>query len=83
MLSEAVNRVQRSSLRGVNRVLRTLSGDPPLPILQTPSAGHCLDTDAAFLLTVGSFLLTVKLFYLQLTILAFFSYNWSFFHLQF
>ena len=29
---------------GVNRVLRTLSGDPPLPILQTPSAGHCLDT---------------------------------------
>ena len=29
---------------GVNRVLRTLSGDPPLPIPQTPSAGHCLDT---------------------------------------
>ena len=27
--------------------------------------------DAAFLLTVGSFLLTVKLSYLQLTILAF------------
>ena len=24
--------------------MRTLSGDPPLPILQTPSAGHCLDT---------------------------------------
>ena len=29
---------------GLSRVLRTLSGDPPLPILQTPSAGHCLDT---------------------------------------
>ena len=29
---------------GVNRVLRTLSGDPPLPVLQTPSVGHCLDT---------------------------------------
>ena len=28
----------------VNRVLRTLSGDPSLPILQTSSAGHCLDT---------------------------------------
>ena len=44
MLSEGVNRAQRSSLRGVNRVFRTLSGDTPLPILQTPSAGHCLDT---------------------------------------
>ena len=43
MLSEGVNRVQQSSL-GVNRVFRTLSGDTPLPILQTPSAGHCLDT---------------------------------------
>ena len=29
---------------GVNRVLRTLSGDPRLPIPPTPSAGHCLDT---------------------------------------
>ena len=24
--------------------MRTLSGEPTLPILQTPSAGHCLDT---------------------------------------
>ena len=44
MVSEGVNRVQRSCLRGVNRVFRTLSGDIPLPILQTPCAGHCLDT---------------------------------------
>ena len=29
------------------------------------------ESDAAFLLTVGSFLLTAELFYLQLTILAF------------
>ena len=49
--------------------------------------------DAAFLLTIGSSLLTVELFYLQLTILAcllaieaslltilsFFAYSWSFF----
>ena len=49
--------------------------------------------DAAVLLTVGSFLLTMELFYSQLTIiavaltvgafsltaLAFFTYNWSFF----
>ena len=39
--------------------------------------------DAAFLLTVGSFLLTVELFYSQLTILAFFTYNWSFFACSF
>ena len=30
------------------------------------------EMDAAFLLTIGSFLLTMELFYLQLTILAFF-----------
>ena len=33
--------------------------------------------DAAFLLVVGSFLLTVELFYLELTISAF-CYSWSF-----
>ena len=38
---------------------------------QTPFAGLLLRLDAAFLLTVGSFLLTVELFYLQLTNLAF------------
>ena len=31
------------------------------------------------MLTVGSFLLTVELFYLQSTISAFFAYSWSFF----
>ena len=35
------------------------------------TAKQCLSSDAAFLLTVGSFLLTVELFYLQLTISAF------------
>ena len=35
--------------------------------------------DAACLLTVGSFLLTVELFYLQLTILAFFASSWNIF----
>ena len=30
-----------------------------------------MQMDAAFLLTIGSFLLTVELFYLQLTVLAF------------
>ena len=47
-------------------------------------------SDAALLLRVGSFLLTVELFYLQLTTLAFllaigvlfFTYNFSFFYLQ-
>ena len=29
------------------------------------------------MLTVGSFLLTMELFYLQMTILSFFAYNWS------
>ena len=37
-----------------------------------------LFSDAAFLLTVGSFLLTVELFCLHSTILAFFTYKWSF-----
>ena len=39
--------------------------------------------DAAFLLTIGSFLLTAELFYLQLTILGFFTYSWSFFAYSF
>ena len=41
------------------------------------------EMDVAFLLTVGSFLLTVELFYLQLTILAFFTYDWSLFACSF
>ena len=43
-----------------------------------------LGLDAAFLLTAGSSLLTMELFYLHLTISnsSFFTYNWSFFHLQ-
>ena len=36
-----------------------------------------------FWLTVGSFLLTVELFYLQLTILSFFTYSWSSFAYSF
>ena len=36
------------------------------------SPNQFFQVDAAFLLTVGSFLLTVELFYLQLTVLAFF-----------
>ena len=36
----------------VNRVLWTLSGDTRLPILQTPSAGHCLDTHGIHLITI-------------------------------
>ena len=40
-------------------------------------AKHEIFRDAAVLLTVGRFLLTVELFYLQLTILAF-TYSWSF-----
>ena len=39
--------------------------------------------DAAFLLTVGSFLLTGELFYLQLTSLVFFTYSWNFFAYNF
>ena len=39
--------------------------------------------DAAFLPTVGSFLLTVELSYLQLTIVAFFAYNWRLFAYNF
>ena len=35
------------------------------------------------MLTVGSFLLTVELFYSQFTILAFFTYSWSFFAYSF
>ena len=57
---------------GLNRVLRTLPGDPPLPTLQTPSAGHCLDTHGvcvlcllffgeAFLLSVGAFKFCLQL----------------------
>ena len=38
--------------------------------------------DAAFLLTIGSFLLAVELSYLQLRILVF-SYNWKFFAYSF
>ena len=40
------------------------------------------ERDAAFLLTVGSFRLTVELFYLQLTILAFLLAVGAFFRLQ-
>ena len=29
---------------GLSSVWQTVSGDTPLPFLQTPSAGHCLDT---------------------------------------
>ena len=36
-----------------------------------------------FLLTVGSFLLTVELYYLQSTIIGFFTYRWSFFAYNF
>ena len=44
-----------------------------------PEQFGCNDEkDAAFLLTVQSFLLTVELVYLQLTILVF-TYSWSFF----
>ena len=39
--------------------------------------------DAAFLLTVGSFLLAVELFYLKLRILADFTYSWSLFAYNF
>ena len=43
MLSEGVNRVQRRSPRG-KPCLENPVWRPSLPILQTPSAGHCLDT---------------------------------------
>ena len=60
---------------------------------RSPSEPLCVqwNIDAVFLLTVGSFLLTVELFYLQVTRLvylqlelfcfdnfSFFAYNWSF-----
>ena len=48
-------------------------------LLQEP---FILKLDAAFLLAVGSFLLTVELFYLQLTILAFLPTVGAFFRLQ-
>ena len=36
----------------MSRVFRTLSGDTPRPILQTPSAGHCLFRKVHFLETL-------------------------------
>ena len=44
VLSEGVKPCPLELSEGVNRVFRTLSGDTPPPILQTPSAGHCLAT---------------------------------------
>ena len=51
-------KVPRAPFKGIKRV----QGAPP----------GTKNTDAAFLLTIGSFLLTVEFFYLQLTILALF-----------
>ena len=55
-------------------ILQMFNLSVPVPIqpgfVKTKASNH-IPMDAAFLLTIGSFLLTVELFYLQLTILAF------------
>ena len=48
-------------------------------ITGTQSSPEGKENDATFLLTIGRFLLTVEVFYLQLCLGAFFGYNWSLF----
>ena len=61
-------------VQGQVRILQDVNG-------YTVASKHILD--AAVLLAVGSFLLTVELFCLQLTILVIFTYSWSFFAYSF